>query len=481
MKQQLANLLLYRWRYIVGYGLLAMLFVLAVITASLYAPGGVTQAEITAIERTNLVAAGNFSVPNLPLHLVQWLSFTVFGVSLFSIKLPAIIFSTIAAVALFFLLRRWFKPNVAILSMLIMTTTGQFMFLAQHATSQILYVMYSALILLFASLILQKAKGHLLWKICLAASVALSCYTPYFIYINLVLLVAALFHPHTRHHLMRRPQRLNWFIAFSVLILLVAPLAYICYQTPELLTKIIGHESLELDILANILIIVKSYLWIEPIMTGSHIAPIMDFSSLALVTLGAIVLLRHRYTARTYVIAAWLLLTLPILLFRPQLTAAMIVPLFILLAVGVETLLSEWYKLFPKNPYARGAGLVLLIGLIGLMVFSGVDRFTRGYRHLPMAVHGFSKDISLVRQQLNTDNAKAGLIVSADELPLYSALASYDDYDLSVSTNPHDVQSSNMMVTHDALKSVHKDWTLRRIVTNDRTTDGDRLYLYKAD
>lgn len=482
MKRQPAHLSLYRWRYTLGYSLLGAIFLISVTAASLYSPGGLTQAEVAAIGQTNALAQGDFAIQNLPFHLLQLASFSLFGVSMLTIKLPAIILSVVAAGAIFFLLRRWFKSNVAILSMLIMTATGQFIFLAQHATSQILYVTYSALILLFASLILQKAKGARIWKIGLAISVALSCFTPYFIYINVGLLIAALFHPHPRHHLLRRSQRLNWIIASATLFLFIAPIAYLCIQRPELFTELLGYERLQLDVLANIKILLQSYFWVAPIVTaGSHVAPIMDFSALALVLLGAMVMFQHRYTARTYVIVAWLLLTLPVLILRPHLTAIVLVPLFILLAIGVETLLSEWYRLFPKNPYARTAGLVLLIILIGAMVFSGIDRFTHAYRHLPEAAQRFSTDISLTRNYLRSEPGKAYLLVESTERPLYDALDRFNSFDITVSTEPP-TDEVRTIVTHAAHQTAPtNDWELLRIITDDRAENANRLYLYKPN
>ena len=184
MKKHFIDFLLYRWRYVLGYGVLIGLLITAIIIASLYSPGGLSHSEITFIAPISQLSGDALAIPNLPLRILQTSIFSLFGVSIFTIKLPSIILAVLTAVAVFFLLRRWFKPNVAILSMLITVATGQYLFIAQSATADILYVLYSALILLFASLILQKAKHSILWKISLAASLALSLYTPYFIYIN---------------------------------------------------------------------------------------------------------------------------------------------------------------------------------------------------------------------------------------------------------------------------------------------------------
>ena len=166
-KQKVTDIFLYRWRYIFGYTLLALSYIGAVIVSALYAPGGLSQAEIDMVNTTNHLnlSIDGLAVTNLPFHVLQLLIFKIFGVSLLTIKAPAILLSIISSIAIFFLLKRWFKPSTTILSLLIMITTGQFLFIGQSATAGILYIFYTALTLLFATLILQKAPRAPLWRI----------------------------------------------------------------------------------------------------------------------------------------------------------------------------------------------------------------------------------------------------------------------------------------------------------------------------
>lgn len=482
MKQKLAHLSLYRWRYVIGYLALGALFALSVIIAGLYAPGGVSQAEIDTIARTNQLASGVFALPDLPFHGLQLAIFSLFGVSIFTIKLPAILFSIISAVAIFFLLRRWFKPNIVVLSMLIMAVTGQFIFLAQHGTPQILYIMYSALILLFASLILQNAKGKRIWMVALGASVALSLYTPYFAYVNLGLFIAAWIHPHPRHYLLKKANRLNWAIADVSALIIAAPLVYFCMRSPELLSALFSLHLTDIDLVGNLTLLLQSYFWIQPIVAHGQIIPTMTLSSLALVIFGIIVVFRHRYAARSYVIAVWLLFTVPILVIYPHLTAIIIVPLFILLTMGIEALLGQWYGLFPENPYARGVGLILTILLVGTMTLTGIDRYMNGYRHLPEAAREFSTDISLLAAELRKRPAKTELIVDAREEPIYQALAQHNGTELIVRTDASGLTTKNVLMSRQAHELAKpQGWQLQRIVTNDRATEADRFYLYKPN
>lgn len=428
----------------------------------------------------------NISTPNLPFHMLQHVMFSLFGVSILTVKLPSLIFSVMASVAIFFLLRRWFKPNITILSMLIIVATSQYLFISQSATPNVLYVLYSALILLFTSLIMQSAKYAVAWKVCLGAILAVSLYTPYFIYINLGLVIVALVHPHTRYFIFKKQERSNWITASVVFIALIMPLLYMSVNHPDLMQQLLGVPLFNnINLLAGTKQLIYSYFWIEPTVHNGKILPIIDFSALALAVLGVIVLIKNHHTARAYMIGAWTALTIPLLIIEPDLTAITTVPIIILLAVGLETLLHEWYKLFPKNPYARGTGLFFTVTLVTVMVVSGVDRFTNGYRYMPAAAREFNDDISLVKKIIDDRPVRTLIVVDKSEKPLYEALSKYNYNDLKLvivtASEGNSDKVGNAIVTHKARNQlVQNTWVLQAIITNDRYHQADRLYVYKT-
>lgn len=479
-KREVTDIFLYKWRYVLGYIFLALSYVGAVIVAAIYAPGGLTQAEIDALSATNSLGPNldSLATPNLPFHLLQLAFFKLFGVSILTIKAPAIIFSVISSLAIFFLLRRWFKPSIAILSLLIMTTTAQFLFIGQSATASILYVAYTALILLFATLVLQRARASQLWRIGLALTVSASLFTPYFWYINLGLLIIALLHPHPRHYLIAKKHRNKWLVAIVILMLMIGVMTFLCLRSSALLNSLAGLDLLHLDLLANLRTIYYMYFRIEISVIGGQITPIMDWSALFLIILGLAKSFSKGYSARAFMVWTWLLLSLVLVVLQPQLAPVVLVPLFILLAVGIETLLDEWYKLFPRNPYARGTGLLLISALISVMVIGGAVRYIDGYRYYPAAVSQFNKDLDIIKPVLA--DKKASLLVSPKEVPLYTALAKYDTPDVTVSHYlPRDFRGS-VYVSHDArhLITPSSHIVLRSIVVNSQNEAGDRFYLY---
>lgn len=479
-KRKVTDIFLYKWRYVLGYIFLALLYIGAVIVAAIYAPGGLTQAEIDTLSATNSLGfkLDSLATPNLPFHLLQLAFFKLFGVSILTIKAPAVIFSIIASFAIFFLLRRWFKPSIAILSLLIMTTTAQFLFIGQNATASILYVTYTALILLFATLVLQSARASQLWRTGLALTVSASLFTPYFWYINLGLLIIALLHPHPRHYLIAKKHRNKWLLAIVILLVMISVMIFLCLHSPALLHSLAGFDSFYFNVLANLKTIYYMYFRVEASVVGGQITPIMDWSALFLIILGLAKSFSRGYSARAFMVWTWLLLSLVLVVLQPQLASVVLVPLFILLAVGIETLLGEWYKLFPRNPYARGTGLLLISALISVMVIGGAVRYIDGYRYYPTAVSQFNKDLTIMQPVLA--NQKASLLVSTEELPLYTALAKYNAPNITVLHYLPRNFSGSVYASHAARRLVpaNRHITLSSIIVNDQNEASDRFYLY---
>ncbi len=479
-KREVTDIFLYKWRYVLGYTFLALLYISAVVVAAVYAPGGLTQAEIDTLSTTNSLGFNldSLATPNLAFHLLQLAFFKLFGVSILTIKAPAIIFSVISSLAIFFLLRRWFKPSIAILSLLIMTTTAQFLFIGQSATVSVLYIAYTALILLFATLVLQRARASQLWRIGLALTVSVSLFTPYFWYINLGLLIIALLHPHPRYYLLAKKHRNKWLLAIVILLVTTSVMIFLCLRSPALLHNLAGLSSFHLDILVNLKTIYYMYFRVEASVVGGQITPIMDWSALFLIILGLAKSFSKGYSARAFMVWTWLLLSIVLVILQPQLAPVVLVPLFILLAVGIETLLDEWYKLFPRNPYARGTGLLLISALISVMVIGGAVRYIDGYRYYPEAVNQFNKDLSVIEHSITSQ--KVTLVVGHNEAPLYIALAKYNSPNASIAYDFPDDFNGEVYVSHAAINSISKpkDTKLKSIITNDLSTTGDRFYIY---
>lgn len=470
--KDITNFFIYRWRYIVGYATIGLLLAGLLIFAGLYVPGGISPEEMRATIRSDALDLSNlstFGVTSLPYYLLQAVIFHFFGVYDFTIKVPSLILALFSAIGLILLLRRWFKPNIAVLTSLIVITTGQFLFIAQNGTPSILFVFWPILLLGIGTQVTRAKKGRFFWKLSFAAAAALSLYTSLSIYPLIAITFAIILHPHLRA-IFRRLSRVKLAVSVLLFAILVTPLGYLIAHNPQLGLSLLGAPATwPPDIGANAVTLLKQFfLFWEP-STTTLMTPVFGFGSVLIILLGLYRLVRTRDTTRSYLIIIWVVCLIPVLLVNPQFTSVTFIPSVLLLAAGLTSLITYWYRLFPLNPYARIVGLIPIIILVVTLIGSGLDRYIYGYHYAPSTAINFSKDLKLI-----PDTTK-NLVVSNDELPFYQAVAHHRT-GLLVTTNS---QNDTFVATRAAHFSVPDSYHITRITTTTYKTDSDRLYTYK--
>jgi 4-amino-4-deoxy-L-arabinose transferase-like glycosyltransferase len=459
---------LYRHRYVIGYGLIGLLLTALLIFAGFYLPGALSAAETRSVVRAASLSfsdTSSLAITNLPYYAFQAGIFAVFGVSIFTIKLPSLILALLSAVGLILLLRRWFKPNIAVLASLIAISTGQFLFIAQSGTPSVLYIFWPILLLLLGTQITRGKKWRFLWKILFAIVAGLSLYTPLSVYPLVAIALAMVLHPHLRS-IVRRLSKVRLTIVTVIFLAIITPLILLSSTSPQLGLALLGvPTSWPPDLGANAIIVLKQYfLFWEPSAT-ELMTPVFGLGSALLIVLGIYRLIRTRETTRSYLIIFWFICLIPVLLLNPSFTSVTFVPSVLMLAAGLTSLIGYWYRLFPLNPYARVAGLVPIVLLVGILLTTGLVRYGYGYHYSPNVAPLFSTDLALLPE--NTT-----VVVSNDEYPFYKAVAKYEK-SLRVTTT---LTESAAIVSHDAWKAAN-GYTISRIITNPRADLADRWYI----
>lgn len=470
--QDIRQYFIYRWRYILGYGTLGILLAGLLVFAGLYVPGGLTPLEMQSVVRSaniSFLEPATLAVNSLPYYLLQAAVFELFGVSNFTIKLPSLFLALVSALGFIILLRRWFKPNIAVLAAMVAVTTGQFLYIAQLGTHSILYIFWPVVLLLLGTQITRVKKLRFLWKILFTIAAALSLYTPLSVYPLFAIILATALHPHLRNAV-RRLSKFRLSVCVAIFIALVAPLVYLVTLNPQLGFTLIGApETWPPNIMANINTLVQQYFIFWQPSTTNLMTPVFGLGSVLIIALGLYRIIRTAETTRSYLLIIWLLCLLPVLIINPAFTSVVFVPFVLLIAAGLTSLISYWYRLFPFNPYARIAGLVPLVMLIAALLATGIDRYIYGYHYDPNTAINFSRDLQLLPN--NTEH----LVVSESERAFYQAVAEYRT-GLTVTSGPGDVEqfTATRMARQD-----FDGYDISRIITTTYSEDSDRLYVYQ--
>lgn len=481
MGKYVTDYFLYKNRYIIGYSAIGLAVVALLIIVGLYVPGGLTSREMSSVVRSASLSLDSFepsSVVNLPYHILQRISIEVFGVSNLSIKLPSLALAAASIIGILLLLRRWFQGNVALLATIIVITTGQLLFIAQSGTPSIMYLFSSVWLLLAALFVSRQVKWSGFWKMVLFGVAALSLYTPLSIYILIALTSAVILHPHLRY-LVRRLSKVKVAAAAVGALVIITPLIYSIVKEPQIALTLMGIPSTMPDLWGNFVRVLNQYFNFVAPTNGEFATPIYGLGPMLLVVLGALRLVTTKYTARSYIITIWTILILPVIIINPNFVSVTFIPIVLLMAMGIDILMGNWYKLFPRNPYARIAGLIPLSILIGGMVISGIGRSIQGHRYTPETNVIFNQDLSLINRELRDKNrGKTVLYVDDKEKPFYGVVAKHHK-DVVLSSELA-LDSKTVIMTRAARQQAPQ-FEFTRIITSRASLDADRLYVYKSD
>ena len=236
---------LYRWRYVIGYTIVGLLLAGLLLFAGLYLPGGLSTTEMKSVIIAQSLSFNDIStlaVPHLPYYLAQKEILSLFGVHIFTVKLLSLLLALASAIGFIVLLRRWFKPNIAVLASLIAITTGQFLVIAQSGSPSILYIFWPTVILLLGTQVTRATHARFLWKILFAIAAALSLYSPLSVYPLIAIILAVALHPHLRA-IVRRISKFRLFVVAIVFLIFIAPLVYLITLNPELGLTLLGKPT----------------------------------------------------------------------------------------------------------------------------------------------------------------------------------------------------------------------------------------------
>lgn len=402
----------------------------------------------------------------------------VLGVTTLSIKLPSIILGGLTCVGVFFLTRTWFRRNVGVLATVLAITTTQFLFLIQDGTPAISFSFVTIWLLTAGTYVTRNQFFSTFWKVVGCVLMATAVYVPLGIYVVLALLITASLHPHIRY-ILRKISRPRIILAMVLGLVSIAPLVYASIVDPTVALKLLGIPTGQVDLLVNVKTVAKDLFGFFSTSSSALLRPLYSLGVFILMIVGVYKLLTVKYTARSYIVLILSVCMIPLVVLNPQYLSSLYPLAVLMIATGIVTMVSSWYKLFPRNPYARIAGLIPLSVFALGMMFSGVMRYMNNYSYNPNVLSHYSSDLRLLDRYLakaNSTSDNTRLITTSAELPFYELVSHYDKR-FNATTQINDAPQTAIM-THDAYADNQSSLEPTQIITNGRAENADRLYVY---
>lgn len=477
MKKRTKQFFLYHHRIGLGYFLLGVIFIALLTFLPTVSPNGLTEDEMTStIAASSLdrdfMQQGN--IINLPYHTLQKASLHFFGLSIWSIKLPSIIIAVFAALFIILLLNRWFKNDVAIVGSVLTTLSTAFLFLAGNGTPIIMCIFWLALILWLGSKIVGNDHVNPFLVIAFFASIALSTYTPHLLYVAFAVAAAGIIHPHLRFAL---KQLSFWqlLLSFGVFALAIAPLVIGCAVKPDNIQSLLFMPAFSLgNFVHNISDAFAPFFSFSLVYDSIFLAPLFGLATVVIVIIGILASVGKMFTSRNTVVSLLVIYAIIISGFNSNVAISIIIPIAVLTAAGVESIVEKWYSLFPENPYAHLFGIVPMVIVMGMIIISSQTHYVFGYHYAPRVVDNFNDDLATIRERISTDTP---ILITSETKngDFYHLLAKYENYKIidNVATETTEYAAFG---TEKADK-----FKLKEIITSPKSRNSDRLYIYSKD
>lgn len=422
----LTNYPLYRLRFIASYLLLGLALGCMLVLAMLYAPGGLDASEQQSALTSAAMSLGeprSFFIVDAPYHFLQKISITSLGLSSVSIKLPSVLLAGLSAIGMLVVCRRWFKPNVSIITTAIVATSAPFLYVAQHGTPMVMHIFWPITILLLASFAKQRTKLTTAALILLAASLGLCLFTPLSGIMLLAIAIGGLLHPYVRYVIHKRIAATTLATVLLVAGLGALPFLYMGVANPSALwTIVLGNPAplSELAQQASTTALRLGDFTGRSLAANGSLTPVFALGSITLALVGLVRLIKEHHTTQSFITLTWLVLLVPAVLLTSNYVELLLVPFMILIASGVQFVLWYWYRLFPQNPYARAFALLPLAVLLGGIMLVSATRYFYSYTHSPVLNKDISHDLALIDTTLTTyHNQSPALVVAPDERSFY--------------------------------------------------------------
>ncbi|MCL2444703.1 glycosyltransferase family 39 protein [Candidatus Saccharibacteria bacterium] len=472
--------LIYRWRYQIGYIGLAITLALALIFIALFSPGGLTEAEISSTITSHSVLTDPFSqnIIDAPYHLLQHASVSLFGLSIFSIKLPSLIIAFLSALGLVALLRRWYRPNTVFLAVAITITSSLFLFTAQSGTPAIMYIFWPIIILLLGAHLIDhtRARTRIIFSTLFLFTLGLSLYTPFMIYTAFALILGVIIHPHLRFTV-KSFLSLKSIPGAVIFLITITPLIIATIHDYHTFGRLLVDTDLAyFNFFDNIRIAIATLFSFNHALDYPILTPAISLAAFALILIGLADSVKERYTAKNYILTIWSIFAIFIISLAPDRIVILFLPFTILIASSIKLILDKWYSLFPENPYARIGGLIPIAFFAFLAVTTSIEHFIYGNYYTPQVVRHFNSDISLVKSY-TTDGSIILAPADSPEYRFYQILASQRFVTIT-SEIPAEIPS-NLIILRSAHPYLEQNpHQLHRIITSRHTHNSDRLFIY---
>jgi 4-amino-4-deoxy-L-arabinose transferase-like glycosyltransferase len=317
---------------------------------------------------------------NLPYFLPAYYLGKVLDNPLQGARVTSVIIGLLATICLFFILKMWFNKRVATVGSLLFITSSWLLNITHQATPNSLLILAPLLILTPLAWFFKTKKHKFLAFILFTIGLGFAAYSPLMFWVVIVVFATILFKERKQLLNIKTKQIIIGSLIYFILLLpLFISLTVHPGQIREFLglplyyPTISGYFGNLLDTISMLLIYSRPF----PELHLGRL-PMLDFFSSAMMIMGIIYFIGKLKTRRAIILFSCIFILLLIIPLSPtyQLDAIVLISfVYALIIAGIVYLLNIWFDFFPRNPWARLIGVILMVVLIGMSSYYNLNRY----------------------------------------------------------------------------------------------------------
>lgn len=449
----LRELLLYNYRYIFAYSLIAIFIGYFLFWQINTVGPGLAQPEISsAAIHTN--ARDSLQQPLYPLFSkLQVFSLKLFPINVYSIRIPSLLIALATLLLLYQVLKKWLGKPTALLSVALVATADWFLFAARLANGGIEFSFWFVVALYSITKILEHKN---IYTFALVGSLAALLFVPFGPYLALCLAIGVVTCRVIRDRILEAPARRQILLA-TILIIGVCYLGFTLYNSPNLAKTLLGIDNgiptiaqYSKSLLVNGSSVVAVLPATNPV-NGPDGIFFVRFFELIFVLFGVFMFWKTRINRLNLIVvtSAITLFAVSGLSTSSAASSLIIVPCAIFITAGLRYFIHRWQKTFPKNPYARMAAIIPIVTLLLLTAVQHQRSYFGLWAHQTQTASVYNYDLKLAQSELRKPHPGLSCTVVTTDQSLATLIKQ------SKTSCPTTIQSSASSLTKGQIQLVH--------------------------
>lgn len=322
-----------------------------------------------------------------PHKVLQYLMSKLAHQGFFAMRGISIIIGLFTIICFYYVIRKWFGFKIAVITTFLLATSSWMLFISRLATPDVMF--FSIIAAIAYGTWLQFNPRRIRLNILLGSAL-----TVWLLYIPGMIWFVVLGAIWQRKQIVAifKENRTISLIAITSISALLLPLAYALLKNQILIGTYFGFKDISNEIIKNgffelLQIPIRLFLYgpLDPIRNLGRM-PLLDFFASIMVVLGCYHLyIEDRKLDRFKSVVGISLISAVLIAFGNVVGISILLPItYILVASGIDMVISNWFRVFPTNPFAKILIITLLSASFIFVTFYNISKYFIAWPQTPI-------------------------------------------------------------------------------------------------